>query len=84
MVLKRSGYSSRFQTRGFTLASTGVLRRFFIVAFLCARGLSGQVPGVQLVLSDEERDEILSVHNELRGSVEPPASNMQALVSASS
>lgn len=81
MTLKRSGYSSRFQTRGFILASASVLQRFFIVVFLCARGLSGQVPGAQLVFSEEERDEILSVHNELRGSVEPPASNMQALVS---
>lgn len=66
---------SSFQTRRFTLAS--VLLWFFGV---CARRLSAQVPGEPVTFTSAEIDEIVAAHNDLRGRVDPPASNMLALV----
>lgn len=69
--------SSSFHTRRFTLASV-----LLWLLGVCARRLSAQGNSVPLRFSPSEIDEIVAAHNELRGRVDPPASNMQALVSS--
>ena len=76
MVPRRDCYSSSFQTRRYTLAPV-----LLCILGICTRRLSAQAPGSALVFSDSDVDQILSTHNDLRGSVDPEASNMQALVS---
>ena len=43
---------------------------------------SAQATGSPVPLSQSDIQEIVDAHNGFRGSVEPPASNMQALVSS--
>ena len=43
--------------------------------------VSGESMGTAIPLSDRDKRELVSVHNLLRGIVEPPASNMQPMVS---
>lgn len=73
MVPKGDSYSSSFQTRRFTLAPV-----LLCMLSICARRLSAQAP---IVFSDSDVEEIVSMHNALRGSVDPAATNMQAVVS---
>ena len=77
MTVKGCHEPSGFQTRRFSLAS--------LLLLLCgvyARRASAQ-SGVEIVtFTDDQIEEIVATHNELRGWVDPPASNMQRVVSS--
>lgn len=59
-----------------------VCKLCFVLCYLSA--LPGtvrcQLPGSVIPLSSEDIEELVDTHNLLRGSVDPPASNMQTLV----
>lgn len=74
MILKAPQISSSCHTRVFTLAA--LLLWLFAVS---VRELSAQ--GTAINLSGSDIEDIVSIHNVLRGMVDPPASNIQALVS---
>ena len=65
-----------FKARGFTLTV------LWLLLCLCVSRVRSQ-DGTPITLPQSDIDAILRAHNFLRGNVDPPASNMQALVSNS-
>ena len=72
-MLGQDQISLIFQTRKSTLASV----------VLCFLTLCVQLSSSQTIIrfSPSDIESVVNTHNNLRGSVDPPASNMQALVS---
>lgn len=78
-IHERERHSNSSQTRRFALAHL-----MFCLIFASSSRLSSAqttATGSPLLLSESDIEEIVGAHNGFRGSVDPPASNMQALVS---
>ena len=71
--MTRKGYQTRL---------SGLASILLLLLAVCARRGSAQAnTGAPVSFSSEDIAEIVALHNELRGMVDPPASNMQAVVS---
>jgi hypothetical protein len=71
--------TSRTKLRENSMSSTKLFQIFLLMLCWTLRTVSGQ--GTAIPLSDGDIQQIVDVHNLFRGMVEPPASNMQRIVS---
>ena len=59
----------------------GDLSLLFLPLFLFTARVVGQPTSIPIEITGDDIQEILTAHNLFRGMVEPPASNMQEIVS---
>ena len=63
------------------MSTTKLIPTFLFTLCWTLRTATGQLQGTAIPLNDGDIQQIVDAHNLFRGMVEPPASNMQRIVS---